>query len=78
MWFECASCNEDVPPTTEELEDFIRKASSDSKLAKEVYHRFALTRGRRKFISWMGVTFFFRNATKDQLQRMHDAIDWKM
>ena len=76
MWVECAKGHEDAP-TTEEVEAFLKEASFDDELIQQVYHRFVLTRGGRKFISWLGNTFFFRNATKEQKQRMHDLVPWR-
>lgn len=78
MWFECASSIEDEAPTTEELDTFLEKAADDNDLVQQVYHRFVLTRGRRKFISWMKASFFFRNATDVQMNKFYHLIPWRM
>ena len=77
MWFENASGNNDIPPSKEELDEFIENMKSDEELRRDVVRRFTLTRGRRKFISWMKISFFFKNASEDQLLAIHQTIPWK-
>jgi hypothetical protein len=70
MWFECASSNDDIAPSTEQLEVWFASYESDIELQRDVWHRYVLSRGRT-LISWAKRQFFFGNASKEQIARLH-------
>lgn len=82
-WFECAGGSrivngqlvQDIPPTCQQLNDWIEELRADERVQNDVRHRFVLTRRNFKdFVSWAKHQFKFRNATEAQIATIQQTI----
>lgn len=84
MWFECSpgsiinsdgTLSQPSPPTQEALAVWMEKFKSSATLRHDVWRRFVVTRrGRQKFENWLKSSFFFTNATPEQLQIVYATL----
>ena len=71
VWFECAPAPYDEskrPQTDEQVDAFIYQLNYDESVKSDVWRRFVVTRGKRKFVSWMNSSWFFKNFNSEQLK----------
>lgn len=82
-WFECAAGSQIIngvlvqaqPPSSEQVEMWLDRLKDDPAIREDVVHRYILTkRNCKNFTNWAKRTFFFRNASLDQVKRCSNVV----